>query len=77
MQVWIGLLCVIGFLPMFIHLAVKLEKQFGNYVTQHATLSYSYIFVVGVLTTQCKSWDELFLNLLSYKVVKSYALQLG
>ena len=54
MQVWIGLLCVIGFLPMFIHLAVKLEKQFGNYVTQHATLSYSYIFVVGVLTTQCK-----------------------
>ena len=56
MQVWIGLLCVIVFLPIFIHLASKLEKQFGKYVTHaHAHLSYNYIFVLGILTAQCKS----------------------
>lgn len=55
LQVWIGLMLVIGFLPVFIYLAAKFEKHFRNHVTRLPHLSYNYVFMVGVLTTQCKS----------------------
>ena len=53
LQVWIGLLCVVGLLPFFIWIASKTETFFENRFRQNVSLSHSYSFVFGVLTHQC------------------------